>query len=82
MLTMESLATTIGCGRRHVEGRRVSIAIDGPYIARRKSGSRGEPRDARDRPFAKACTAWHICQVYSLICQIVQNAIGYLFFGF
>ena len=41
VLAMESLATTIGCGRRCVEGRGVSVAIDGPYMARRKSGSRG-----------------------------------------
>jgi len=57
-------------------------------MARRKSGPRGGPRHARDRPFAKPCAAWHIYQVCSLICQVAQNAnfkcktIGYLFLRF
>jgi len=40
------------------------------YMARRKSGSREGLGDARDRPFAKPCAAWHICQICSLICQV------------
>ena len=35
MLVIESLATSIG-GQRHVEGRGVSIVIDGAYMAQRK----------------------------------------------
>ena len=88
VLAMESLATTIGYEWRRVEGRGVLVAIDGPFMARRKSRSRGGPGDVRDRPFAKPCAAWHICQVCSLICQVAQNAnfkcknIGYLFCDF
>ena len=36
VLAMESFTTSIGCGRRRVEGREVSVAIDGAYMARRK----------------------------------------------
>jgi len=36
VLAMESLATSIGCGRQRVEARGVSVAIDGAYMARRK----------------------------------------------
>ena len=36
VLAMESLATSIGCGRRRVEGRGVLVANDGAYMARRK----------------------------------------------
>ena len=77
--TMVLLA--IGSGRRGG-----FVTIDGPYMARRKFGSCGGPGDTLDRPFAKLCAAWHICQVCSLICQVDQNAnykckiIGYLFF--
>jgi len=36
VLAMESLANSIGCGRRCVEGRGVSVVIGGAYMARRK----------------------------------------------
>ena len=78
--TVAMVLLAIGSGRRVV-----SIAIDEPYMARRKSESRGGPRDAHDWPFAKPYEAWHICQVYFLICQVAQNAnskyktIGYHF---
>jgi len=45
---MESLATSIGCGRRRVEGRGVLVAIDGAYMARREVQiARGTGRRAR-----------------------------------
>ena len=54
VLTMESLATLIGCGRRRVEGRGVSVAIDGAYMTRRKARiARGTGR----RPRSGICQA-------------------------
>ena len=48
MLAIESLATLIGCGWRRVEGRGVSIAIDGAYMTRKKVRiARGTGRHAR-----------------------------------
>jgi hypothetical protein len=73
VLVMESLATSIGCGRRRVEGRGVSVAIDGAYMARRKvriARGHGGLGDVRDRAFAKPSTAWQLCQICSLICQL------------
>ena len=57
---------------------------------RRSSGARAFlARDfARTIGFAKPSTAWHFCQVCSLICQVTQIAnskcktVGYLFWSF
>ena len=67
--TVVMVLLAIGSGRWGV-----SVAIDGPDMTRRKSGSHEGPGDAHDRLFTKPCAAWHIYQVCSLICQVAQNA--------
>jgi hypothetical protein len=74
VLAIESLATSIGCGRRRVEGRGFLSQLMEHIWREEKSRSHGGPGDARDRAFAGPSAAWQLCQVCSLICQVGQNA--------
>ena len=88
VLAIESLTTSISCGRRRVEGRGFLSRSMEHIWHEEKSGSRERLGDARDRAFAKPSAAWQLYQVCSLICQVAQNTnskcktVGYLILRF